>query len=271
MDLDLGAYFKRIGYAGSREPTLDTLRALHRLHPAAIAFENLTTLLGQTPALDLASLEAKMVQGGRGGYCFEHNRLFTSVLEALGFEVTSHGARVLWGAAEARPRPRSHRLMTVRVQGRIYLADVGFGGPSPTAPLRLEPGAVHATPHEPFRLVESDGGFVLEVQFEGAWRPLYSFDLHPQLDVDFEVANYFVATHPASPFPTMLLAARALEDRRVALLNNRLTVYHSDGGVERRGLSTAEALREALSDDFGIVLPVVGELDSVLIRIASGA
>ena len=37
--IDLDAYFARVGYTGARTATLETLRALHGLHPAAIAFE----------------------------------------------------------------------------------------------------------------------------------------------------------------------------------------------------------------------------------------
>ena len=67
MTIDLDAYFKRIGYSGDRKPTLATLRELHRLQPAAIAFENLTPLMGDPVPLDAPSLHAKMAAGGRGG------------------------------------------------------------------------------------------------------------------------------------------------------------------------------------------------------------
>ncbi|MGH7057165.1 MAG: arylamine N-acetyltransferase, partial [Acetobacteraceae bacterium] len=81
---DLAAYFARIGYDGAREPTFATLAALHALHPAAIPFENLDSLLGRPVPLDLASLQAKLVGERRGGYCFEQNTLLAAVLGALG-------------------------------------------------------------------------------------------------------------------------------------------------------------------------------------------
>jgi hypothetical protein len=37
MAIDLDAHFHRIGYVGERTPTLDTLRAVNRLHPQGSA------------------------------------------------------------------------------------------------------------------------------------------------------------------------------------------------------------------------------------------
>ncbi|MEO8926531.1 MAG: arylamine N-acetyltransferase, partial [Caulobacteraceae bacterium] len=108
---DLDAYLARIGYAGDRAPTLATLAAIHALHPAGLAFENLDPLLGRPVALDLDTLQAKLVRGRRGGYCFEQNAVFLAALEALGFKAQSLIARVLWNRpADAAPPPRSHML-----------------------------------------------------------------------------------------------------------------------------------------------------------------
>jgi len=63
--LDLDSYLKRIGYSGPRTATLETLRALQTQHPLAIPFENLDTLSGRPLALDLPSLERKLVQSRR--------------------------------------------------------------------------------------------------------------------------------------------------------------------------------------------------------------
>src|SRR5689334_21061726 len=95
--IDLDAYLARIGYEGPAAPNLATLRRLHELHPRAIPFENLSPFIGETPSLDPASLQAKLVRGGRGGWCFEQNLLFGLALEAIGFEVTRLAARVRMG------------------------------------------------------------------------------------------------------------------------------------------------------------------------------
>ena len=72
----------------SRGPAGSALAGLHLAHATHIPFENLDVLLGRPIRLDLASLLAKLVAGGRGGYCFEHNLLFASVLQTLGFSVS---------------------------------------------------------------------------------------------------------------------------------------------------------------------------------------
>ena len=135
--MDLGAYFTRIGFNGARAPTLATLRALHLAHAQSIAFENLNPLLGWRVALDLASLEEKLVRSRRGGYCYEQNALLAAALRELGFSVTGLAARVLWNVAEDAIRMRSHMLLKVDIDGEPHIADVGFGGLSLTGPLRL--------------------------------------------------------------------------------------------------------------------------------------
>lgn len=265
--VDLEAYWTRIGYTGSAAPTLDTLRALHRLHPLAIPFENLTTLLGESPPLDLQSLQDKMVHAGRGGYCFEHNRLFSGVLQAIGFKVTGLAARVLWERRDDSVSPRSHMLLAVKVADSTYISDVGFGGLTLTAPLLLEAGLEQATPHEVFRMMHGNGGYVLQVRLREEWRSLYWFDLHEHLDIDFEVLNHFVATHPQSPFPSQLFGALAFADGRLGLRNNRFTVYALDGSSERRVLATVGGLRDVLTGEFRIVLPENGALDAALERV----
>src|SRR5262249_24611720 len=95
--LDLDAYLARVGYTGDRAPSLAVLDALHLAHATHVPFENLGILLGRPVLLDLESLQAKLVRGRRGGYCFEQNALLAAALEALGFAVTRLAARVRAG------------------------------------------------------------------------------------------------------------------------------------------------------------------------------
>jgi N-hydroxyarylamine O-acetyltransferase len=262
---DLDTYFERIGFRGPREPTLETLSTLHRLHPSAIPFENLDPLLGRPVRLDADSLQLKLVRQQRGGYCYEHNLLFARVLRALGFRVIGLAARVLWNAPDDDAiRPRSHMLLRVDIDGTGYVADVGFGGLTLTAPLRLDATLEQQTQHEPFRLVRTGDELLLQARLRDAWKTLYRFGGEAQLDVDYEVASWYTSTYPSSIFVTSLMVARVLADRRYAMLNDELAVHHLNGPTERRVLSSTPEVRTVLEETFGIRVPDDPKLEPAL-------
>ncbi|CAN7236563.1 arylamine N-acetyltransferase family protein [Mesorhizobium sp. LjNodule214] len=252
---DIDAYFARIGYRGRTDASLEALTALHRQHPQAIAFENLDPFLGTPVKLDLASLQDKIFARGRGGYCYEHNLVFMHALKALGFEASGLAARVLWGQPDDTITARSHMLLRVELNGRTYVADVGFGGLTLTAPLLLEPGLVQQTPHEAFRIVEAGDHFRLQADIGGDWRTIYRFDMQQSYEVDYAVSSHFLSTHPSSHFLSTVIAARALPDRRYALRNNRLSTHHLGGRTEQREIATAAELADILESQLEIVIP----------------
>ena len=251
--IDLDAYFRRVGYEGARDPTLDVLTALHLAHPSAIAFESLDPLLGRPVSIDPASLERKLVQGRRGGYCFEQNGLFVQVLTALGFAVTPLAARVRWMTPDdAPPSPLSHMLLEVALPEGAFICDVGFGGQSPTAPLRLEPGLEQSTPHGDYRVVQGPQSYGLEMRLPDRWALMYRFTREPQGPRDYEVFNWHTSTHPASRFVNNLIAARVVGERRLNLFNSELSIHWPDGRTERSLLAGPGQAHEALERDFGL-------------------
>jgi N-hydroxyarylamine O-acetyltransferase len=252
--IDLDAYLDRIGHDGARAPTLETLRAVHLRHPQAIPFENLDPLLGVPVRLDPASLERKLVHDGRGGYCYEHNLLFSHALTALGFQVTWLAARVMWNMPPGTVNARTHMLLLVQAEDAAYVADVGFGGLTLTAPLALRTDIEQATPHETFRLVRAGEDFVLEACIGAAWKPLYRFGLQEQVLADYELASWYLSNNPASPFVKGVIAARVDGPGRYVLRNEELG-SHRGGITERRLLTSAGQLYTALSDLFRIRLP----------------
>ncbi len=265
--IDLDAYFQRIGYAGPRDATLETLRALHLLHPQTIAFENLDPLLGRPVDLDPAAVARKLVHSRRGGYCFEQNLLFQLVLEMLGFHVSGLAARVLWTQPEDAITARSHMLLKIELEGHSYIADIGFGGLTLTAPLRLVANDIQQTPHGPFRLHPVEGGFKLQAQLDENWTTLYRFDLLPAYEIDYTVSNYYLSTHPDSYFRNALIVARPTPTGRQALLNNRYSVYGLDGTVERRELTMAAEFHHLLDTQFGLTVPDLPAFDAALTRL----
>jgi arylamine N-acetyltransferase len=268
MDLDLLAYLDRIGVAAG-PADLATLRAVVTGHTRTIPFENLDPFTGREVHLDDGALMAKLVHGGRGGYCFEHNQLLRSALDALGYSTTGLLARVVWGRPDdTTPTARSHMLVRVELAEGPHLVDVGFGGNTLTGVLALRPGVEQPTPHEPYRLRADGDDLVMEMAIGGSWRPTYRFDPdlanHP---VDYEVANFYVSHHPGSHFVTGLTGARVDADRRHALGGPRYTVHHLGGPSEIRDLGSAREVREVLERHLHIDTSGLPDLDTHLARL----
>jgi N-hydroxyarylamine O-acetyltransferase len=251
-DLSLDAYFQRIGYSGPREPTLDALEQIHLAHATHIPFENLDIQLGRPITIDLASIQGKLVAAGRGGYCFEQNTLLAAVLEKLGFGVTLLSARVRLGAA--RVLPRTHMLLKVDVAGEEWLADVGFGTGGLLKPMRIRPGDLSRQFSWSFRLLEETGFWRLQSLREGAWQDLYVFTLEPNYAIDFEMANHYVSTHPASRFVQTLAVQRQSPAACYLLRNRELTVIEGDT-INVSQIDDDEVLLAVLADRFGLSFP----------------
>ena len=245
------------------------MRALHRLHPQAIAFENLSTLRGEPVALDIEALHDKLVRQRRGGYCFEQNTLFAHVLEEIGFTVVPLAARVVWNRERGYVNPRTHMALLVGAGGSEYLCDVGFGGATLTAPLIFEPGIEQQTPHEIFIINKLEDIFRVDVKFSEGWRPAFEFDLQPQLAVDYAAMNHYVQTWPDSPFRRVLMAGRPDATGRWALGGNELSRYEGGRLVERRRITSASDLKSLLTNEFRITLAPDPGLDSALERVVA--
>ncbi|MFD3524997.1 arylamine N-acetyltransferase [Streptomyces sp. NPDC058653] len=267
---DLDAYLERIGWTGERRADADTLWGTHLAHLEAIAFENLDAVGGTAPSLGLGDLMAKLVHDRRrGGYCYEHNTLYATALEALGFGVTRLSARVVLGAERFEDRPRTHMALLVEIPGdpRRCLADVGFGAigsllePVPLVadtefygagrrhrlvrvphrgPLEMWVLEAHDTPAEPSR---------------GGWTAQYAFTLEPFEHSDYEVVNWHVATNPRSPFSHRLYVQRLTPDGHLLLDGDRVTGTGDDGTVTERKLDDEADARRVLAEDFGIDAP----------------
>ncbi|MFM0737662.1 arylamine N-acetyltransferase [Paraburkholderia xenovorans] len=253
--VDLARYFTRIGYQGPREPTLDVLRNLQALHPRAIPFENLNPITRRPVKLDLESVEEKLVAQHRGGYCFEHNALFANVLTQLGFSIAPLLGRVVWGHPLDAIVPRTHMVLRVDIDNEAWIADVGFGSVTLTAPLRLAAGLAQPTPLGTFRLADaSHGALQLEVQSkDDSWARIYRFDLQPVEWVDYETSNWYTSTSPDSIFASTLIVCRVLPESRLSLFNDQLNERAGNGQlISERTLASADELAACLHEAFGL-------------------
>ena len=259
--IDLGAYLARIGWRGPAAarlaPDLNTLHALVDAHMRAVPFENLDVLLGRPIRLDLPSLQAKLVQARRGGYCFEHSTWMAAVLEALGYAPQRKLARVTLMGPRATAA-RTHMFLLVPLDGAQWVVDVGFGALAPQVPLRLQPAgeADAATSH----WLKQDGPYwTLCARHRGEVVEAWTALLEDEGPADFEMGNHFVATHPGSPFVNRLMLRALTPEGRVSVMNRDVTEVRGDEVFPRQLASRAD-LQALLAQHFGIDEPAVAGL-----------
>ncbi|CAA9548288.1 MAG: N-hydroxyarylamine O-acetyltransferase [uncultured Thermomicrobiales bacterium] len=265
--MDVEHYLARIGYTGSREPTLETLRALHRAQLYTVPFENLDIDLGRPIALDEAAIFAKIVGRRRGGFCYELNGLFAALLRALGFRVALLAAGVYNGGKGAFGPEYDHLALRVDLD-RPWLADVGFGD-SFLYPLLLDTNEEQVDSGRPaplvrpvgegiwqdrFRIVGTVGARIMQRRdWTDEWRDQYRLSLTPRHWSEFAPMCHYHQTSPESGFTRGRICSLATPMGRVSIADSRLLV--TANGVKRETPLADEAARAvALREYCGIVI-----------------
>ncbi len=248
------AYRARLGGGAAGETSLATLIAIHEAHLLTVPFENLDIHLGREIVLDLERLYDKIVTRRRGGFCYELNGLFASLLAGLGFELDLLSARVADDAGALGPE-YDHMALLVRCEGKRWLADVGFGDSFRT-PVDLDDASPQrgGDPLGRAWSVRDDGEELALVQHEpdGSSRTTYAFTLEPRALSDYAPMCVYQQTSPDSHFTQRRICSGATPEGRVSLANDRLIVTTREARTERQ---VAENERAAvLLQEFGVVL-----------------
>lgn len=228
-DVGVDRYLARVGYKGDRSLTAANLARLQLAHLRAVPFENLDVFARTGVRVDLDWSIPKIVDHGRGGWCFELNGAFSWLLGALGYDVTLHSARVD-GGGELGPA-LDHLALVVRLGGRRLLVDVGFGDSS-LSPLDLDIEEPQDGIVRRARFEHAEGWVELfEEQTEGTWARQYRLDLAPRMLAEFEPRSDELQTLPGLGWTTRRFATRATPTGRVWLLTDRLKVRDSNGVI----------------------------------------
>ena len=247
--MNLDRYLARIGYTGPIEPTAETLRQIHRAHLLSVPFENLDIGLGRKIPLDTDAFVGKIVEQRRGGFCYELNGAFATLLEHLGFSVTLLSARV--------PRPDGsetpefdHLALRVDLE-EPWLADVGFGD-FILEPMRLQVGLEQAQKVGRFRLVEGESFLRVEKLQGNNWTEQYRFSLTPRALAEFAGMCHFHQTSPESPFTRKSICSLATADGRITVADRKL-IETRNGTRQERILESDDEWKRVLRDMFGVV------------------
>lgn len=213
--LGVEAYLQRLGvHPRTGAPSVSLLADLQVAHMVHVPFENLHVYHGRRPGTDAEWSVHKVVDERRGGWCFELNGAFGTLLRALGFTV-DHVSCQVWEADPGRWGPDfDHLGSIVHLDGERWFVDVGFGDcclepllvddvERPAVPRRvrteLDPG--HLVLHE---LMPRDDG-------TEEWEPQLRIALRPRQLRDFDARSTHLQTCPGLSWQEKPFATRALD------------------------------------------------------------
>lgn len=267
--LDTKTYLERINYYGSLVPTAQTLRELQVAHLLAVPFENLSVHSGELIVLEDDALFDKIVERRRGGFCYELNGLFASLLRALGFDVVLLSAEVADAAGGFGPN-FDHMALMVTLEKR-WLVDVGFGD-SFLEPLLLDERGEQVQNERVYRIAPDDAYLTLLQRTNGdgnnEWKAQYRFRLQPYQYADYAEMCHFHQTSRQSHFTRARICSKATPDGRLTLSDMRFIATTARGERHERMLTDKDEYEKTLRENFGIhierIIPAVERLATPL-------
>ena len=250
--MDTKAYLERIRYRGRIRPSPDVLRELHREHLLSIPFENLDIHLGRPIILSKKAFYDKIIREHRGGFCYELNGLFATLLDELGFKVSMLSARVAQKGGGFSPN-FDHMTLLVQLE-HPWLVDVGFGD-SFTEPKRLDMSGPQADREKQYRFTRRDGWTLLSRRPKGnsVWEPQYLFSLRPRKLEEFIPRCRWQQTSPRSHFKKGRVCTRLTSNGRLSLTDTKFIVTRG-GRRSERSVKDTQEFAVLLRRHFGIDL-----------------
>ena len=235
-----------------------SLARLQRAHMQTIPFENFDVFVAKPLNLTPEALFQKMIIGRRGGYCFELNTLYGTLLRSLGFEIRPILGRVQLRDPLQMP-PRNHLAHLVTLEGKRYISDVGFGGLTTRIPLDIDTHTEINDGEGFVRVLHLPRGvFQIERQTSEGWQPQYSFSLEDVYISDVEMSNHFTETHSDSHFRHSRFAGLFTKTGRIGLYENRFSVRVGPKITTEKEVSNGETYVAFLKECFGIAVEFDG-------------
>jgi len=144
-------------------------------------------------------------------------------------------------------------VLRVPIDGRPWLADVGFGGFGLLEPIPLDDGATADQGGATYTLRREEALWVLSMRDRDGVADMYEFTEDAQTPGDVEVANHYTSTHPDSRFRRTLTIQSGSRVERTLVRDNQLVRFR-EGQTMEMAVAGGE-LRDVVRSVFGIELP----------------
>ena len=226
--------------------SLDSLNVLLFAQLTHIPFDSLDVwATGACPSLKLDDIYDKFINRGRGGYCFELNTFFRSLLNALGFDAYQAIAYIL--NPDGSQQPPAHNVILCNLDGKKYFFDVGYGGPVPYEVLELREGL-----QKGFELMKNEDTWYVYRVTETERRPLTAFRDIPVTINDLIPLNFYVSQRPDIHFRHIMHLNRRNADGSIYSIDGNEFKIYTSGNVVIRELESIDDVKLVIGNYFGM-------------------
>jgi N-hydroxyarylamine O-acetyltransferase len=254
---DLTSRYLRLLGVPRRPPSLDALREVVRAHVTRVPFENITKLLrfrrsGLAGIPDLSDFLNGIEEWNLGGTCYSNNGYLYRLLVTLGYDAILCGADM--------QNPDVHLVSLVRIDGRSYLVDGGYGAPF-LHPMScdLDDDYELVLGHERYVLRPRDAAGYSRLELYRNGQATHGYlvkPFHRRIEEFRGVIEGSFA--PAAVFMNAVVITRFSANRSLSLHN--LKLVESEGAESRAvAIEGVESLPEVIQSRFGVPSAVVRE------------
>ncbi len=242
-------YLKTIGFF-KEIVSIEDINKLIRAHVNTFAFSSLKVLLKEEISLEIEDIYKSIVLNKRGGYCFEHNKLFYEVLKSLGFDVEYYLARVVNNSDNIVPQ--THRFTLLNYEGERYLLDVGIGFRTPNVAIKFGDEVTSNHLGINFRIKEfEDNTYALQSIQENEVFNITKFDLNKCYEEDFELGHFYSHKHPCAAFVNNLVLS-LITNTEIRSLRNSDYFKIYENSQEKIEIDNLDKFQKILKEDFNV-------------------
>ena len=248
--MEISKYIERIGFKGVPNVSIHCLKSLHKCHIMSIPFEALDVQLEKSITLNLREIYHKVVEGNRGGYCYELNYLFNWLLNKLGFKSHIIAAQIF---NDGRFGPKFDHMAICVILDQIWLVDVGYGDLF-IQPIRLSHDVEQEDLFKFYKIRKlKNNEYLLQESLDKGQPYLnrYKFELSPKRIEEFQEQNIFKQRSVDSYFVKNLVCTIATDTGRKTVLNNTFKCKTKKLTTERV-IKNHKELNEILKNEFSI-------------------
>ncbi len=223
------AFLQKIGYEG-QSITFDDLPALLKKMAYTFPFENRSVLNKQSYALNQEGLNQHLLEGNRGGLCYDLNPLLYYVLKEAGLAVQLVQGTVYNKEAGAWAIDGTHVAMTLNHHNERYLIDAGFGVNLPLQPVPFTEEWVKGASIR-FRVKEEEtekGTHLLQLDRGEGAEIGYAFTLQEVSEPTLVQMRQEIYENEASPFNKRPLASKLTPTGRVIVTEEHVTTHEHE-------------------------------------------